>query len=185
MDAPNDGSFQTVDGRVIRDSVLILITWGVLALFVLAPLGSIVTGAWWNGWTFGNRQISWYGALLGAILAVIGILGGPAILIRIFRRESLIVGKNCLQSVVGGERVTVQIPYANIAKIELVRDQGGAHAENFIGVMLADTQDAATLCPAAEATMRALGWHHKIPKGFRPMPLEQLYELIVQQMHSP
>ena len=159
-----------------------MIGWALLALFAFAPLGSIMVWAWWAGWTFADRQVAWYGGLLGAVIAVLGLIGGPASLIGMFRRESLILGKKCLQLVIGREKVTAQIPYANMTRIELIRNKEGAFAVDFIGIVLADTNDAATLCPEAEPNMQSAGWHYKIPKGFRPMPLEQLYELILKQM---
>lgn len=182
MGTPENALYPLVDGRIIRDSLTIMLGTTLLCLFVAAPLGSFVAWSWWQKWTLGDRWVSWYGVLIWAIFAVLGILGGLASLVRMLRRESFVLGERCLQSVIGGKKVTVQIPYSNIAKIELIRNREGWLAEDFIGIVLADMKDTATLCPAAEANLQSAGWHHKIPKGFRPMPLEQLYELIRKQI---
>lgn len=179
---PENAQFQPVDGRIIRDSLIIMLGTTVACLFVAAPLGSFVAWSWWQKWALGDRWASWYGVLIWAIFAVLGILGGFASLVCMFRRERLVLGEECLQSVIGGKRVAVQIPYSNIAKIELIRNREGWFAEDFIGIVLADIKDTSTLCPAAEANVQSVGWRHKIPKGFRPMPLEQLYELIRKQI---
>jgi hypothetical protein len=181
MNATEGKQFQPVEGREFPESVLSIIGMVLLGTFVIAPLGVVLVLAWWHEWSFANRQISWYGALIGMLLVGLGLLS-PLLLVRIFRREVMIVGKEAFQVVVAG-KVTQQIPYRNIAGIRLFRDHESADfVRDFIGIDLANLDDMATLYPAAETIKQLHGWHCRIEKGFRSVPLEQLYELIMKQM---
>jgi hypothetical protein len=182
MDESIVAQLRPVDGRKFPESLLSILGLLLLNVFVLGPLGCGLVLAWWYGWSFADRQISWYGAIIG--LALFGcFLLTPLLILKMFRRETLIVGKECFQVVVGADKVTQQIPYANIAKIRMLTNhQGADFVRDFIGIALVDTEDPATLCPAAETVMKLHGWHSRIQTGLRPVPLEQLYELIRKEL---
>jgi len=174
--------FRPVEGRVFPESFLLLAGEVLLGTFVLGPLGVLLMLAWWNEWSLADRRISLAGALLGALLAGVGFLS-LLLLGKVYRRESLIIGKDYFQVVVGADKVTQQIPYRNIAKLSLMRGHENPNLiRGFIGIDLANTKDSETWCPAAETSMKLHGWHCRIEPGLRPVPLEQLYELIMIQM---
>ena len=182
MNEPAAAQIRPVDGRKFPESLVHLLGFLLLNVFVLGPLGCGLVLAWWNGWSLGSLQISWYGAIIGLMLFGCFLLT-PVFIVKIFRRETLVVGKECFQVVVGADKVTQQIPYANIAKIRLLRNQESADfVKDFIGIVLVDPEDEETLCPAAETVMKLHGWHSRIQTGFRPVPLEQLYDLIRKEL---
>lgn len=182
MHPSEDPQLRPVEGRKFPESLLRIIGAILFGLFVLLPLGILLVLAWWNGWSFGNRTISAYGAFIGALSLAAGLL--TVVLVKkLFRRETYVIGKEYFQVATGNEKVTVQIPYLNISKIGLIRNQQGADfVRDFIGLNLVDVEDSTTLCPEAETSLNLHGWHYRIQKGLRHVPLEQLYELIVKQM---
>jgi hypothetical protein len=93
----------------------------------------------------------------------------------LFRRGRLILGADRLQYVVGRRQVVVQIPFHNIAKVELVQ---GARKEKYIGIDLADLEDPDTWCPNAEffKKWKVLSWHYQISASSFAMPLDQIFE---------
>jgi hypothetical protein len=184
MNAKDDvaANLQPVEGRKFPESLLIIAGEVLLGIFVLGPLGVILVLAWWYEWPLGTQRIALPGAMIGAVLAVLGLLS-PLLLAKIFRRETIIVGKDCFQVVLGADKVTRQIPYRNIAQIRLIRSHERTDsASNFIGIVLANIEDLSTLCAQAETNMKAHGWHYRLQTGHRAVPLEQLYELIVKRM---
>ena len=182
MDDPAAAQIQPVNGRKFPESLLSLFGLLLLNVFVVGPLGCGLVLAWWKEWSFAGHQISWYGAIIGVVLFGFFLLT-PLIIVKMFRRETLVVGKECFQVIVGADKVTQQIPYSNIAKIRLLRNhQGADFVRDFIGIVFADPEDPATLCPAAETVMKLHGWHCRIQTGLRPVPLEQLYELIRKEL---
>ena len=104
MEGAEGQQFRPVEGQVVRDSLLHMLGAALLGVFVLAPLGAALVWAWWTEFSLLNRQISGYGAFLGAFLVAAGVLGVVAFVIGIFRRESLILGTDCLQVVPGRTR---------------------------------------------------------------------------------
>jgi len=129
-----------------------------------------------------NYLISTGGALLGLFAFILGVAGAPLCLYGVFRRTSLIFGQNCLQQVVGKTRVYSQIPFKNIAKIELVRKGENAGLEtDFIGIDLLDVNDPATLCPAFESVKRTFGWHCKLTHT-SAVPLEKIYDRLQKRL---
>ena len=170
-----------VEGRQFTESLVIIACTILAGVFVLIPIGVALMLAWWNQWSFAGRVISWYGALIGLVAAGLGLLS-PALLVKFFHREKFIIGKDYFQ-VVNGAKVTTQIPYSNIAKISTVRNYEGQDlVRDFVGIVLANPEDAATLCPQADTIMKLHGWHHRIDVGLHSVPLDQLNELISQQI---
>jgi hypothetical protein len=181
--SPDLARFRPVEGPAFAESRLLVAAQVLLGVFVLGPIGVFLLLAWWNGWSLANQQVSTKGAVVGAVLLCVGFC--MALLVaKLFRRENFIIGRECLQVVVGAEKVTQQIPYRNIAKIKLLRGPDAGAGSAFIGILLANTGDATTLCPTAEATMKQHGWHCRITASLRSVPLEQLYDLILKQMPS-
>jgi hypothetical protein len=171
---------QPVEGETIQDSPLKTLSLCLLAIFVLAPVGGGVVWAWWTGYSFLDRQIAWYGAFLGAVFVLGGIMAVPVSVLCFFRRNQLILGKECLQIVRGGT-VTIQIPYQNIARIEM------AEAEvygKFIGIDLREPKESGTVCPGAEATKNGFGWHYALSDESWTVPLGTIHERIVKRLPS-
>jgi hypothetical protein len=69
--------------------------------------------------------------------------------------------------------VLAQIPYRNIAKVELVRENG---SDKFIGIDLADLNDPETFCPNADISKKYADWHYRVTTPTRAMPLERILE---------
>lgn len=175
--------FQLVEGETIRDSLLKMLGFVLLGVFVLAPLGGGMVYAWWNNLTLGDRGISWYGALFGAVMLLIGILMPLVFLLTILNRRRLIFGKSCLQLVTGSEKVTEQFPYVNIAKAELFRNhESKDFITDFIGIELRDAHNPDTLCPASDKSMDLHGWHYRLTDESWNLPLEQIYEKMKKRM---
>ncbi len=109
--------------------------------------GAGLVWAWWTDLSFADRRISIGGAVFGAALLLLPIVGVPVVAFSVFRRTNLILGDGCLQRVVGNTRVTLQIPYSNIARIEFLRkSQHDKLDEDSIGIDLHDIDDPMTLC---------------------------------------
>lgn len=171
---------RAVEGEIVRDSPLKKFALCLLAIFVLAPLGAGMAWAWWIEASFLNRQISWYGALIGILLVLGGICAVPISFLCFFRRNQIAFGKDCLQ-ILRGEKVTVQIPYQNIAQVGL--DEAEVKGK-FIGIDVRDLNEPRTLCPAAEVTKNGFGWHYALDDEPWTMPLAKIHDEILKRLPS-
>lgn len=167
-----------VEGEIVRDSPLKTLALCLLAIFVLAPLGAAMVWAWWVEASFVNKQISWYGALIGVVLVLGGICAVPVSVFAFFRRNQLIFGKDFLQ-LVRGEKVAVQIPYQNIAQVGL--DDAEVKGK-FLGIDLRDLNESQTLCPVPEITKNSFGWHYTLDDESWTVPLAKIHEEIVRRL---
>ena len=171
---------QPVEGEIVRDSPLKTLALCLLAIFVLAPIGAGLVWAWWTGASLLKWQVTWYGALIGAVLVAGGLLAVPVSFLCFIRRNRLIIGKTCLQ-VVRVEKVTIQIPYKNITRIGL----GQADViGKYVGIDLRDPNDAETLCPGAATRKDGFGWHYTLSDESWTVPLTHIHDLIKTCMAS-
>jgi hypothetical protein len=173
-------AFHPVEGEIVRDRPLKTLGFCLLTIFVLAPAGAGLVWAWWTELSLGDRRISWYGAVIGAGLVLGGILAIPLSVLCFIRRQRLIFGKDCFQNV-RGEKVTIQIPYANIARVEMDEAE---FTGKFVGIDLHDPNDSQTLCPGAMITKNGFGWHYKITDDSWTMPLTQIRSQIIKRLQS-
>lgn len=169
-----------IEGEIVRDSPLKTLGLCLMAIFLLAPLGVGLVWAWWTGFSFLDRQVSWYGAVIGAVLVLGGILAVPVAVLCFFRRNQLILGEQYLQ-LVRGENVTIQIPYRNVAQIEL--DEAEVKGK-YIGIDLFDLNESGTLCPGAEITKKGFGWHYTLTDESWTVPLNEIHERIRNRLPS-
>jgi hypothetical protein len=176
MDRSQANGLEPIEGETIHEPLPRL--FGLLAFSLLLVLVGVLLlwAAWWTEFFVENRfaepeQV----ALFGAVLLLGGALGTPLCLLWLWRRGRLILSTDRLQYVVGRRRVVVQIPFHNIAKVELVGDTG---KERFIGIDLANLKDPDTWCPHAKLVkqLRVLSWHYQISTSNQAMPLEQIVE---------
>jgi hypothetical protein len=176
MDRCQANNLEPIEGETIHEPLARL--FGLLLFSILlVPVGLLLLWAgWWTDLFVGNRLAApSLVALFGAVLLLGGTLGTPLGLLWLLRRGRLLLGTDRLQYVVGRRRVVVQIPFHNIAKVELVQEAG---KEKYIGIDLADPKDPDTWCPNAEffKKWRVSSWHYQISIASLAMPLEQIYE---------
>lgn len=178
-----EGDVAMVEGEIIRDSPLKMAASMVGAAVVGVPLGGALVWAWWINLDLGGRQISWYGALIGAGLFAVGafcLLAAPFVF---FMREQLVLGKDCFQIVGGKDKVTHQFPYRNIARLEVFRNHSGPDfVTDFIGIELVNPEDAQTLCTAWKTNHELYGWHYRLAEGSWADPLEKIRDRIAKRV---
>ena len=95
------------------------------------------------------------------------------------------MARDRFQTVVGQEKVVEQIPFKNIARMELIKNpEGRDFVKNFIGIVLANVEDPETLCPTPEKIMELHGWHYRLTDDMWRMPLEQIYDRLQKRLAS-
>ena len=171
--------FEPVEGEVIPDSVW-RILGTILFMIVLGLVGAGLVWAWWTDATLLDRRISGYGATLGAVGALIGIVGVQFMILGMFRRSRLIFGSECFQLVNGEKAVRFQVPYANIAGLHLVNESTG----KFIGIDLHDARDPQTLVDSPEAVKKASGWHFKLADTHWSEPMAKICDRLEEHLPS-
>ena len=175
MDRSQATNLEPIEGETIHEPLVKAFGILLFSLFVLSA-GVLLIWAWWTEVFVGNRfatpsQVAFF----GAVLLLAGPLGIYLFLLSLFRPGRLILGGDRLQYVVGRRRVVVQIPFHNIAKVELVQEAG---KREYIGIELADPKDPDTWCPNAQLfkKWRGLSWHYVISTSSPAMPLGQIHE---------
>lgn len=180
MAANQEIQLPLAEGEIVRDSPLQTLGLCLLAIFVFAPLGVGMMWAWWTEFSFLDRQIAWYGAFLGAVFLLGGIIAVPLAFLCFFRRNQLIFGKDCLQ-LVRHEIVTIQIPYKNIARLGM--DESEVTGQ-YVGIDLSNPSEAGTLCPGAAVTKNGFGWHYTLSDESWTMSLSQIHDQIKKRVPS-
>lgn len=170
MNQAQNRDFRPIEGEIIGQSVLKLVGLFVFSLLAL-PAGIWAVWVWWTGATLLGYSLNWWGAALGAVFVLIGLFGMPTFLLSIFRRQCLILGEDRLQLATEKGSVFTQIPYRNIARMELIREDTG----KYIGIDLHDTEDADTLNKDAGTTKKWSGWHYKLGDDSWTMPIEEIH----------
>jgi hypothetical protein len=165
-----DKTFQTVAGERIDQSSQKIFGLLLLSLLIF-PLGDLVVWAWWTEASLLNIGISWWGACLGAFLALCGLVGVPSFLIALFRKHCIILASNCLQYATDKGHVLVQIPYRNIARMELIEEDAG----KFSGIDQRDAEDKDTLNPKASETKKWSQWHFRNSDDSWKVSVDEIY----------
>ena len=179
MPKPMNRTFEPVEGKVIHDSLL-RILGTILFMIVLIPVGAALVWAWWTGASLLGRGISGFGASLGALVFLIGVVMVPLMILGMFRRSRLVFGSECFQLVNGEKAVRFQVPYSNIARMQLVNESHG----KFIGIDLHDPQDPKTLVDGPEAVKKASGWHFKLADTHWAEPMAKICDRLEEHLQS-
>jgi hypothetical protein len=99
-DMENEASVQPVDGEIIPISAKKMLQIVAVALLIL-PIAITAVWLWWTDTPIPviNRQVTWYGALLGLLGTIIGIVTPPAMIwVLLSRKEKLILGEKFSRS---------------------------------------------------------------------------------------
>jgi hypothetical protein len=170
MDRVPVESFQPVDGDIIGQSSVRKL-WLIGVCLLLIPVGGVIAWAWWTEFTLGEKRLNAYAGSVGVFMFVAGIVGVPVGILTLFMRTRLIFGQDRLQRVQGEKRVTLQIPYKNIARMQQDTDEV---IGKFIGIDLHDPDDPETLNVGTDKTRELLGWHYRLVDDSWAIPLEEI-----------
>jgi hypothetical protein len=177
---PTQGTpFSRVEGEYIDLSVMKILGLILFALVALS-VGVWIIWAWWAGDVWGSLSFTPGGAFLGAFFAVTGLLGTPTFIFMLFNGPRLILGKDCLQEATVRGRVLFQIPYRNIARMELFHTKD----KKFIGIDLHDPKDPETLLNYAAWGKKVTGWHYTIVTAAWQVPLEQIHDRLQTRLEG-
>jgi hypothetical protein len=147
------------------------------ALFVI-PVGVVLAWLWASDTTIPliNKQVTWWGALIGACSAVAGILVPPIILWQwLVRKERLVIGAEYIQVVIakgGRDVVKQQIAFTNIESATLQKH----FEQTVIGIRLRDV-NAPDLVPSGGEALtkfeRDFGFHVCLEDSYQ-VPAEEI-----------
>jgi hypothetical protein len=162
VDAQPARDLQPVEGRVIRQTRTekLVITFLGLAI---APLSYLWVAS----------QLS-DGTVKGLLLAAACAVMGTAMLVKgtmslFVRNRCLVIGRDRLQVLAPDGQVEVEVPYANIARVNPMSDIGVSRVE----VTLRDPQDPATTIPGGpEAALREFAFRsfHMALSNYKESP---------------
>ena len=170
MDRAQAVALQPIEGETVRESLfsmLVLFLGGLLAV----PIGAFLTWAWWTEQSLiGFRFTAWVGIVGSlAVLAGLAFIGLPFMAF-MTGRTSVVIGSDRIQTLVGDTRVTAQVPYSNLASVELTRNNADMKC---VGIDLKDLNDANTWCPKAERDKKWAGFHFPIYLASKELPTEE------------
>jgi hypothetical protein len=171
MEVQPDLHFIPVEGETIPDSTLRKL--GLLAMdtFFLIPFCGLSVWARWNNIVFLNKQITWGWGVVALVFLIAGILVWPILVYSLFQRKRLIFGTDLLQ-ILNGQKVEQQIPYRNIARLEMAKykDKGEC-----IFIDLLNLEDPETLFRGSVAYKRMTGWHYIFERDSWKLPIPAIY----------
>ena len=179
------GIITAVDGEEIHDSFTRILITCIGVFFLGVPLGGVLLLGWWGkGFSIDQHHVSHLlHGLYGVVLFLSGWSGLLGFFFSLFRRKHLIISEDCLQIVVGKQKVVEQIPFQNIAQIKLIKNkEGWALVKDFIGIALINVEDPETLCPGAKTNLDLYGWHYRLADDMWRMPLEQIYDRLQKRL---
>ncbi|WP_254507179.1 hypothetical protein [Anatilimnocola floriformis] len=184
MNSPSIARPAPIAGEELR--VPLSMAVGIIGMgFVALIFGGGIALLTWRSFTFGGPAGEYtftdYAGWFGLFLGVCGLLLIPAGVLLLFNRGALVLGQDRLQYVVNRRKVITQIPYRNIARMEIATDEIGAR---FIGIELANLADPETYHPDATGCQDLSGWHYKIENNSPRFPLEQIYQHIATQANA-
>jgi len=169
--------FQPVQGEYIPISAKKAI-WLIGLALVLIPVGVGLAWLWGSDTTIPliNKQVTWWGALIGVVMATAGILLPPIILWQwLVRKERLVIGTEYLQVVIskgGKDSVKTQIAYKNIESATIQKH----FEQTVIAIQLRDV-DAPDLVPPGGESLtkfkRDFGFHLYLEDSYQ-LPAEDL-----------
>ncbi|HTU17415.1 MAG TPA: DUF6585 family protein [Gemmataceae bacterium] len=145
----------------------------VLVYLMVFVFGCFAVLAWWSGSLDFNELVLF--TLAAPLLVLARVFTA---IIRLRRREELILGKDCLRCATTKGQTLIQIPYKNIAVLELVSKPG---QEPYIGIDLQDPNDPSTFHAGDESAKNKFGWHYRITDEWS-MPVPQIYERLRKRL---
>ncbi|QDU28393.1 hypothetical protein ETAA8_34930 [Anatilimnocola aggregata] len=172
-----------INGHEIR--VPLTMAFGVIGMgFIGLFFGGTIALAQLSGFSFGGPagryEFTSGAGLLALVLGSGGLLLIAAGIVLLLNRGGLVMGHDRLQYVVNRKKVITQIPYHNISRMEIAESDTG----RFIGIDLANLADPNTFHPDAEGCKKYSNWHYKIELATPQMPLEHIYQYIVNQRNA-
>jgi hypothetical protein len=179
-----DQPAQVAAGEVIPASTVKILA--MIAYFFAVLLGGLaLAGLWWTGGELlPDLRISIYGGIAGLLAAAMSGVLLPISVVFLFAREKLIIADDRLQITHrsgGGQSVSVQIPFSNIANIALGDDEG----VKFIGIDLHDPEAPDTFAPGCDflANKASDGWHYRL-SGEYQRSLDEIHEMILVRLRA-
>jgi hypothetical protein len=170
----NATHFTPVVGETVHDSFFTKALFCCIAFFFALVPGSAIVWCWWHGLTIFDGKITWWLALCGGVMALVGLVGVLALIHSMFQRRRIVIGSDYFQ-ILNNDTVESQIPYRNIARLEHTEHKSLGKCI-FIDVI--DLNEPATLCPTAERNKRSFGWHFVIFREAWKQPMAIIYELL-------
>jgi hypothetical protein len=180
MAARGDEAPQRIKGTVIKRSLLTACGMLVFLMFLLL-VGPALLCAWWTEFDVplpaGDLRITSLGGIIGGIACFLAPLMMAGIIAMLVIGEQIVLGEERMQIVTRSGKVTLQIPYANIAKVSVVNDQG----VKYLGLNLADLEDPDTFASNWDFAehRKKQGWHYTIQSGFQ-RSIDEIHDLILE-----
>jgi hypothetical protein len=175
QDSPT--SPQIADGLIVKDSSLGAVLIFLVVALIVTPAGVLAVHAWWAGKLFFGIKVAGYGALIGLGGIVAGLVSFASLINTFLQRNYLVIRDNCFQQVQYG-RVIVQIPFANISRVDY-----GEHSllGEFVSFSLIDRNDSQTIIadwlPHGDCDFQIYdaGWR---------MPLPELHQELASRLRG-
>jgi hypothetical protein len=169
---------QRVAGVIIKPSIGPKV---VALVFQFSGLvaGAVLLVAWLTEtplpWPGGDIHVRWWGGILGVLAWIAIPLPMLAVLAVLKVGEYLIIADDRLQFAQRSGLVSIQIPYANIAKLELVKKNG----DRFLAIDLYDIDDPDTCASGWDLAghKQSEGWHFTMHGGFQ-LSIDEIYRLL-------
>jgi hypothetical protein len=168
QDSPT--SPQVANGLIVKDSSLAPALIFLVVALIVTPAGVLSVHAWWAGKLFFGIKVAELGALIGLGGIVAGLVSFASLINTFLQRNYLVIGDDYFQQVQYG-RVIVQIPFANISRVD-----HGEHSllGEFVNFSLIDRNDRQTVIADwlphqgdCDLQIYDTGWH---------MPLLELHQ---------
>jgi hypothetical protein len=158
---PLPPDFSPVEGHSIKETYL------ASCAFVVGGVLIAAFGAGWTYWRWTLDRISFWGIIITAA-GVFGLIVGSFSVAR--SRRKLVIGKDRFQLLTKDEKVLIEVPYANIARVAAVHNS----PYHFVAVILEDPEVPATktgdTLKVIEATVKHSGCHIKLDQSFTETP---------------
>src|SRR5215470_12556046 len=108
---------QVAKGLIVKEASLGVALLFLVVALTITPAGVLAVHAWWAGKLFFGIKVPGYGALIGLGGIVAGLVSFASLINTFLQRNYLVIGDDCFQQVQYG-RVIVQIPFANISRVD-------------------------------------------------------------------
>jgi hypothetical protein len=164
------------NGLIVKDSPLGVAFLFLVVALVLAPAGVLAVQAWWAGKLFFGMKVAGYGALIGVGGIVAGLYSFASLINTFLQQNYLVIGDDRFQQVQYG-KVIIQIPFANVSRVD-----HGEHSllGEYVSFSLVDRNDPQTIIAGwlrqegdRDFQIFDTGWQ---------MPLEQLHQELTSRL---
>jgi hypothetical protein len=178
MGQDSTGNPQVVNGLIVKESRLLPALIFLVITLLVTPAGVLALHAWWAGTLFFGIKVAGYGALIGLGGIVAGLYSFASLINTFLQRNYLVIGDNCFQQVQYG-KVIVQIPFANVSRVDYSEH---SLLGEFVSFSIVDRSDRQTIIADwlpqrgdCEFQIFDAGWQ---------MPLEQLHGELTSRLRS-